>query len=104
LSNRSKVNKELVLQTIAVTRFVDSDANILVATALETLDPKAKEEALLAGANSLMINVTPEKYRQWYAIYDNKIDVKKEIGQNIQDTVELLYKLGRAPADIGMPS
>ncbi|CAL7962502.1 biotin synthase [Gammaproteobacteria bacterium] len=92
----------LVLKTIAVARFVDSGSNILVTTALETLDKNAKKEALLAGANSMMINITPAKYRQLYAIYDNKADLEKEITQSIQETVELLYKLGRAPTDIGV--
>ena len=102
LKNAPKITKDLVLKTIAITRFVDSGSNILVTTALETLDKKAKKEALLAGANSMMINITPTKYRQLYAIYDNKADLEKEIAQSIQETVKLLYKLGRAPTDIGI--
>jgi hypothetical protein len=49
-----------------------------------------------------MINMTPTKYRQLYAIYDNKVDLNKETVQNIQETVRLLYELGRAPTDIGI--
>ena len=102
LGNATKVTKDLVLKTIAITRFVDSSSNILVTTALETLNKDAKKEALLAGANSMMINITPTKYRQLYAIYDNKADSNKEIVQSIQETVGLLYELGRAPTDIGI--
>ena len=97
-----KVTKDLVLKTIAIARFIDSSSNILVTTALETLNKNAKKEALLAGANSMMINITPIKYRQLYAIYDNKADLNKEMVQNIQETVGLLYELGRAPTDIGI--
>ncbi len=102
LKNEPKVTKDLVLKTIAISRFVDSNSNILVTTALETLDKNAKKEALLAGANSLMINITPIKYRQLYTIYDNKADSEKEVAQSIKETVELLYELGRAPTDIGV--
>ncbi|MEI8055365.1 MAG: [FeFe] hydrogenase H-cluster radical SAM maturase HydE [bacterium] len=102
LDNTQKITKDLILKTIAVARFIDSGSNILVTTALETLDKNAKKEALLAGANSMMINITPVKYRQLYTIYDNKADLEREIAQSIQETVELLHKLGRAPTDIGV--
>ena len=97
-----KVTKDLILKVIAITRFVDSDSNILVTTALETLDASAKREALLAGANSMMINITPKKYKELYKIYDSKADVKKEIKQSIEETVKMLRELGRAPTDIGV--
>lgn len=102
LSDASKATKDLILKTIAISRFIDSSSNILVTTALETLDKTAKKEALLAGANSMMINITPTKYRRLYKIYDNKADLEKETSQNIQDTTRLLYELGRAPTDIGI--
>lgn len=102
LENENKVAKDLVLKTIAITRFVDSNSNILVTTALETLDIGAQKTALLAGANSMMINVTPWKYRQFYAIYDNRAGLQEEIAQNIRTAVKLLYELGRAPTDIGI--
>ena len=101
LENCPIVSKELILKTIAASRFVDSNSNILVTTALETLDKNAKREALLAGANSLMINITPLKYRSLYAIYDNKANKDKEISDSIKETVDLLYSLGRAPTDLG---
>lgn len=101
LAKTSKVATDDVLKAIAVTRFVDSNCNILVTTALETLDKTAKRAGLLAGANSLMINVTPIHYRALYAIYDNMAGIDQELNDSIQDTVQLLYSLGRAPTDIG---
>lgn len=102
LAAQSKVVTDLVLKTIAISRFVDSCSNILVTTALETLDPGAKREALLAGANSMMINMTPLEYRPLYSIYDNRADLAKQIDNNIKETVDLLYSLGRSPVDIGV--
>lgn len=102
LANVPKINVDLLLKTVAVSRFVDSNSNILVSTALETLDPAAKKAALLAGANSMMINVTPIKYRELYTIYDHRAGIESEIANSVQATVALLYSLGRAPTDISL--
>ncbi|MBU0953347.1 MAG: [FeFe] hydrogenase H-cluster radical SAM maturase HydE [Nanoarchaeota archaeon] len=91
--------KSAVLKTIAVTRLLDRKAKILVTTALETLGDNAKKEGLLAGANSLMINVTPPTYRDLYIIYPKH---GKEVKKAIQETIDLLYSLGRAPTDLGL--
>ncbi len=62
LANHSKPALELVLNTIAEARIKVPESRILVTTALETLDKKnALKLGLMAGANSLMINVTPVK-------------------------------------------
>lgn len=102
LANTEKTGKDLILKIIAVNRFIDANCNILVTTALETLDKNAKKEALMAGANSLMIDITPIKYRRLYSIYDNRAGVETEIVATIDSTVNLLYSLGRAPTDLGV--
>jgi biotin synthase len=64
---------ELSLKMIAVSRLVMPKARIPVTTALETLDPQnARKRGLQSGANSLMFNLTPAKYRSKYKIYPNK--------------------------------
>ncbi|MBU2561514.1 MAG: radical SAM protein [Nanoarchaeota archaeon] len=95
-------DKQKVLKTIAISRFADREAKILVTTALETLDRKTRKEGLLAGANSIMINVTPPEYRELYIIYPNRADKDKDIKENIKQTTDLLYSIGRAPTDIGL--
>jgi len=97
-----KITKDLVLKTISIARFIDSNCNIVVTTALETLEESAKKEALLAGANSMMINVTPKQYKSLYSIYDNKSGIDVELENSIKETVDLLFKLGRAPTDLGL--
>lgn len=101
LANQKKTHKDDVLKAIAVARLANPKANILVTTALETLDHNTKQEALLAGANSLMINITPTEYRDLYEIYEGK-NKNLEIGSSIKNTTNLLYTLGRAPTDIGL--
>ena len=96
------VSLNLALKTIALSRFIDPKAKILVTTALETLDRDGKRKGLLAGGNSLMINVTPEKFREDYDIYPSKArDPKLKTQDVIRETLDLLYSLGRAPTDLG---
>jgi biotin synthase len=94
---------DLVLKTLAVSRLVDpKNAKILVTTGFETLDKNARRLGLLAGANSVMLNVTPLKYRQLYNIYPNRAHEAETIEEQIKTTLELLYSLGRAPTDLGL--
>jgi len=94
---------ELVLNTIAQTRIKHPDAKILVSTALETLDKKnALKQGLLSGANSLMIDVTPIKYRNLYEIYPGRADIEIDITERIDKVRSLLYSIGRAPVDLGV--
>jgi len=101
LADAKKVSIEHALKAIALSRLVAPDSHILVTTALETLDKDGKRKGLLAGANSLMINVTPEKYREDYEIYPSKTrDAGLKTTEVIQETLDLLYSLGRAPTDL----
>jgi len=94
---------ELVLKVLAVSRLVDpKNAKIVVTTGFETLDPQARRKGLLAGANSVMLNVTPQKFRKLYDIYPNRAHSEETIEEQIKTTLELLYSLGRAPTDLGV--
>ncbi len=62
----------LTLKMIAVLRIVMKDINIASATALQAIDPMGREKALKIGANIIMPNITPEKYRDDYSLYTNK--------------------------------
>ena len=63
---------ELGCRMIAVARLALKDVNIAATTALEALDPQGREKGLLAGANVMMPNVTPAKYRGDYKLYSDK--------------------------------
>jgi len=103
LGNFKPPTEELVLKTLALARLIDPErAKILVTTALETLDPATRRKGLLSGANSLMLNVTPVKYRKLYEIYPNKAYSKELIDKQIDEAIALLKSLGRAPTDLGV--
>ncbi|MGB2579959.1 biotin synthase [Elusimicrobium simillimum] len=59
----------LTLNTIACIRLSMPDVNIAAATSLDALNPKGKELAVSAGANVIMINLTPGEERPNYALY-----------------------------------
>ncbi len=63
---------ELVLKMIAMTRIMTRNTNIPATTALTTIDPKNRVRSLMSGANVIMPDFTPVKYRRLYEIYPGK--------------------------------
>ena len=64
----------LSLKMVAVTRIVCKDIFISATTALQTINKiNGRELALKAGANLLMPNITPKKYREHYQLYPGKV-------------------------------
>ena len=63
---------DLTLKMIAIIRLMMKDINIVAATALQAIDPIGREKAVKIGANIVMPNITPGKYRDSYKLYDNK--------------------------------
>ena len=62
----------LSLLMIAVLRILMPDINIAAATALDSLADDGRMQAICSGANVLMPNFTPLKYRENYFLYENK--------------------------------
>jgi biotin synthase len=69
---------DLALKMIAALRLLMQDINIAAATALQAIDPLGREKAVKVGANIIMPNITPGKYRNDYALYENKPCVDEE--------------------------
>ena len=63
---------ELALKCIAILRIMMKDINLASATALQAIDDEGREKALMAGANIIMPNLTPQKYRGDYLLYEDK--------------------------------
>lgn len=60
------------LRMIAVCRIVLRTVNIAATTALQAVDPEGRERGLEFGANVIMPNITPQRYRRQYRLYDGK--------------------------------
>lgn len=69
------------LKMVAVLRLMMKDVNIAATTAMQTLDPLGREKAIMAGANVIMPNLTPLKYRRDYQLYEGKPCLDEEADQ-----------------------
>ncbi|MCX6557987.1 MAG: [FeFe] hydrogenase H-cluster radical SAM maturase HydE [Candidatus Aminicenantes bacterium] len=69
------------LKTLALIRLLLPKSNLPATTAMGTIDPTGRQQALTVGANVIMPNFTPAKYRESYKLYDNKICLSEEYGK-----------------------
>jgi len=78
---RLESNFLTTLKMIAVTRLFLKDVNIAATTALQAIKPDGREQGLKFGANVVMPQITPEKYRKQYLLYEGKpcIDENAEL-------------------------
>lgn len=74
---------DLCLNLISVLRLMLPKALIPATTALGTVDPRGREMGILAGANVVMPNLSPVKYRKSYSLYDHKICTGEEAAECI---------------------
>ena len=72
LGNEPPGDMRLVCRMVAAIRLLLPEANIPATTAMETLQPGAREQMLRSGANVMMPNVTEGEARQKYALYPGK--------------------------------
>lgn len=63
---------EMTLKMVALARIVTRNALLPATTALGSIEELGREMALEAGADVVMPNYTPLKYREKYEIYPNK--------------------------------
>ncbi len=75
---------ELTLRLISILRLMFPYALIPATTALGTIRPGGREAGLKAGANVVMPNLSPLKFRKHYAIYENKIATGEEAAQGVE--------------------
>jgi biotin synthase len=89
---------ELSLKMIASLRIIMKDINIAAATALQAIDPVGREKGVLVGANIVMPNITPGKYRDSYQLYENK-PCTDDSAEDCKSCLET--RLGLTNSDIG---
>ena len=90
-------NTELMTcKVLALTRILCPEANLPSTTALSTVNPNAgRVHGLERGANVIMPNLTPQKYRILYEIYPNKAGKLDTASDTYDKVMELLKSLGR---------
>lgn len=73
----------LTLRMIAILRIIMKDINIVASTAMQTIDPAGREKAISCGANVVMPNLTPARYRSGYLIYEGKPGYREADESNV---------------------
>ena len=91
---------DLTLKMIAIIRIMMKDINIVAATALQAIDAIGREKAVRIGANILMPNITPGKYRDSYKLYDNK-PCTEDSAEDCQSCLEARISLADAEVIYG---
>ncbi len=87
---------ETGFKALALARLVRPEANIPATTAFATLDPAAgRRLGLERGANVVMPNLTPERYRRLYAIYPDKAASREDARASAATLTRQLTELGR---------
>ncbi len=102
LAGHDAPDAKYVLKALSVLRLIDPHGKILVTTALETINPQTRKDALMGGANSIMLNLTPGNYAESYDIYPDRAAVNVPVENQVADALHLLKNIGRAPTDLGI--
>lgn len=93
---------ELTLFMLALTRLTLHNALIPATTALGTVAKDGREMGVLAGANVVMPNLSPESARKKYMLYDNKLSSGSEAAEHLSDLKTRMKKIGfDIPVDRG---
>jgi len=83
-------------KVIALTRITCPDSNIPSTTAIATLSRQAgRRQGLMCGANVVMPNLTPAKYRECYEIYPDKATLVETAGACARDLKASFVEMGR---------
>jgi biotin synthase len=89
-------DESMVYKMIALTRIQCPDANIPSTTALATINrTHGRKQGLSVGANVVMPNLTPVKYRSLYQIYPAKACIEESATDCSQCLREQIRSLGR---------
>lgn len=74
----------LGIKMVASLRILMKDINIAATTAMQALNPNGREIAISAGANVIMPNITPLKYRKDYLLYEDKPCIDEDSQQCLE--------------------
>lgn len=76
------VSLDFVKKVVALTRIITKNTNLPVTTAFSTLNNSTgREDMLKVGANVIMPNISPVKYKEKYELYPNKSCLAEEAYQ-----------------------
>lgn len=85
---------ELTLFMLGLLRLMLPKVLLPATTALGTIHPEGREKGILAGANVVMPNLSPQNNRKNYSLYDNKIATDEEAAEGKEKLVRQMETIG----------
>ncbi len=85
---------ELTVFLLGIIRLMLPSVLLPATTALGTIHPRGRELGILAGANVIMPNISPQNVRKDYMLYDNKIGTKDDAEESLQVLKEQVKNIG----------
>lgn len=85
---------ELTTFLLSLIRLIKPNILLPATTALGTIHPMGREKGILAGANVIMPNLSPESNRKDYELYDNKLCTGGESAQKILQLKQNMNAIG----------
>jgi len=85
---------ELTCYLLSIIRLICPKVLLPATTALATIDEQGREKGILAGANVIMPNLSPESARAKYELYDGKLSTGTEASENIRKIKNSMKKIG----------
>ncbi len=85
---------ELTCYLLSIIRLIHPNILLPATTALGTIDPTGREKGILAGANVVMPNLSPESVRKKYDLYDNKVSFGAESATQRAELEKRMEKIG----------
>lgn len=92
--DRSAGDTELTLYLLSILRIMHPNILLPATTALGTASADGRERGILAGANVIMPNLSPDTTRDKYELYNNKLSTGAEGAGGIELLKENLNKIG----------
>ncbi len=97
MGNAPRGSVQVTLKATAVARLLLKNTHLPTTTALESSGRDSRILGLKAGANVIMPNFTPMKYRKLYEIYPEKAGVELEPIEALSVVLGQIKKAGRLP-------
>lgn len=82
------------LRLLGILRIMLPKALIPATTALATIDSMGREKGILAGANVIMPNLSPQEARKNYMLYDNKKSTRLENADGLRELKKRMRDIG----------
>lgn len=92
--DEKKGSAEQTLRLLSIIRLMRPDLLLPATTALGTAAEDGRTRGILAGANVIMPNLSPETARKKYNLYDNKLNTGCEAAENLAELKASMAEIG----------